>query len=48
MKAGIRQRALDLGFNDCRFTSADAPTSAEQFQNWLTENKNGEMSWLER
>src|SRR5271155_3408780 len=48
MKAAIQQRALELGFDDCRFTSADAPASAGQFQNWLDENKNGEMSWLER
>jgi epoxyqueuosine reductase len=47
-KAGIRQRALELGFDDCRFTSAAAPASAGQFQDWLAENKNGEMSWLER
>jgi epoxyqueuosine reductase len=48
MKKEIRQRALELGFDDCCFTSAAAPASAEQFQNWLAENKNGEMSWLER
>jgi epoxyqueuosine reductase len=48
MKAAIRQQALELGFDDCRFTSADAPASAGQFQNWLAENKNGEMFWLER
>jgi epoxyqueuosine reductase len=48
MKAAIRQRALELGFDDCRFTSAAAPASAKQFQNWLAENKNGEMEWLER
>jgi epoxyqueuosine reductase len=48
MKAAIRQRALELGFDDCRFTTAAAPASAEQFQRWLAENKNGEMAWLER
>jgi epoxyqueuosine reductase len=48
MKAAIRQRALELGFDDCRFTTADAPASKGQFQNWLAKNKNGEMSWLER
>jgi epoxyqueuosine reductase len=48
MKAAIQQRALELGFDDCRFTSAAAPASALQFQNWLAENKYGEMSWLER
>jgi epoxyqueuosine reductase len=48
MKEKIRQRALELGFDDCRFTSADAPSSAEQFQKWLAEKNHGEMSWLER
>jgi epoxyqueuosine reductase len=48
MKEKIRQHALELGFDDCRFTTAAAPASAEQFQDWLAENKNGEMSWLER
>jgi epoxyqueuosine reductase len=48
MKAGIRQRAAELGFDDCRFTSAAAPASAEDFQNWLSEKQHGEMAWLER
>ena len=48
MNAAIRQRALALGFDDCRFTTAAAPASAAQFQNWLAENKHGAMAWLER
>jgi epoxyqueuosine reductase len=48
MKAAIRQRALELGFDDCRFTSAAAPASAEKFQNWLAQKNHGEMAWLER
>jgi epoxyqueuosine reductase len=48
MKAAIRQRALELGFDDCRFTSAAAPDSANQFQKWLTEKQHGEMAWLDR
>jgi epoxyqueuosine reductase len=48
MKATIRQRALELGFDDCRFTSAAPPASAEQFQNWLAGKNHGEMAWLER
>lgn len=48
MKAAIRQRALELGFDDCRFTSAAAPTSADKFQDWIAEKKHGEMAWLER
>jgi epoxyqueuosine reductase len=48
MKAAIQQRALELGFDDCRFTSAEAPASATQFQNWLAKKQHGEMAWLER
>jgi epoxyqueuosine reductase len=48
MKEKIRQRALELGFDDCRFTYADAPASAEQFQKWLAEKQHGEMVYLER
>jgi len=48
MKKSIRQRALELGFDDCRFTSAEAPASAAQFQDWLVQKKFGEMAWLER
>jgi epoxyqueuosine reductase len=48
MKETIRRRALELGFDDCRFTSADAPASSNQFQGWLAEKRHGEMAWLER
>lgn len=48
MKAVIQTRALELGFDDCRFTSAAAPASAEKFQSWLAQKNHGEMTWLER
>jgi epoxyqueuosine reductase len=48
MKEKIRQHALELGFDDCRFTTAAPPASAEQFQSWLAGKNHGEMSWLER
>ncbi|HEY1490385.1 MAG TPA: tRNA epoxyqueuosine(34) reductase QueG [Verrucomicrobiae bacterium] len=48
MKIAIRQRAWELGFDDCRFTTAAAPASAEQFQNWLGGKNHGEMAYLER
>jgi epoxyqueuosine reductase len=48
MKPAIRQHALELGFDDCRFTTAAAPASAEQFQKWIGEKQHGEMAWLER
>ena len=48
MKEQVRQRAMELGFDDCRFTSAAAPEAAQQFQNWVSEGKFGEMAWIER
>ena len=48
MNAAIRQRAAELGFDDCRFTSAAAPASAENFRSWLARKNHGEMAWLER
>jgi epoxyqueuosine reductase len=39
---------LELGFDYCRFTSANPPQSAKQFQNWVAEKKFGEMQWIER
>ena len=44
----IRHRASELGFEDCRFTSAVTPASAHQFQDWLAKKRHGEMAWLER
>jgi len=48
MKAAIRQRASELGFDDCRFTTADAPAGAGTFQSWIAAGLHGEMSWLAR
>ena len=48
MNAAIRQRARELGFDDCRFTAAVSPASAPQFQRWLQDRHHGEMAYLER
>ena len=48
MKETVRQRAAELGFDDCRFTSADAPAGAPHFERWLRDQRNGEMAWLAR
>jgi len=48
MKDALRQRTRELGFDDCRFTSAAPPASAMHFQNWLAQKQHGEMAWLER
>jgi len=47
MKAALRQRALELGFDDCRFTTAAPPASQEKFNGWLAQKNHGEMQWLE-
>jgi epoxyqueuosine reductase len=48
MRTAIRQRARELGFEECRFTSATAPATAESFQGWLAREQHGEMAWLQR
>lgn len=48
VKEAIRQRALELGFDLCRFTSAAPPASGQQLNDWLANGKHGEMGWLQR
>jgi len=48
MREAIRDRARELGFDDCRFTSAAPPASAAVFQEWLTQQRHGEMTYLSR
>jgi epoxyqueuosine reductase len=48
MREPIRQYAIELGFDVCRFTAAAPPESAPWFQSWLAAGKNGEMAYLRR
>jgi epoxyqueuosine reductase len=48
LKERIRQRARELGFDDCRCTTAAPPDHAAAFQHWLAGKQHGEMAWLER
>jgi epoxyqueuosine reductase len=48
MREAIRQRARELGFDDCRFTTASPPASAARFEQWLKEQRQGEMAYLAR
>src|SRR2546428_344646 len=48
MKAAIKQRARELGFDDCRVTTALPPESGPQFKQWLAQRQHGEMGYLER
>jgi epoxyqueuosine reductase len=47
-KEAIRKRALELGFDDCRFTASHPPEHAPEFQKWLAAKMHGEMDYLER
>ena len=48
MKAAICERARDLGFDDCRVTTAKAPESARHLEQWLAGGQHGEMAYLGR
>jgi len=48
MKQALRQRARELGFDDCRVTAAGPPESFPRFKQWLAEGRHGQMAWLER
>jgi epoxyqueuosine reductase len=48
VKAAIQQRARELGFDDCRFTTARPPAHAAQFQDWLAAGRHGQMGYLAR
>jgi epoxyqueuosine reductase len=48
VKTAIRERALELGFDACQFTTARPPGSAEQFRRWLEAGRHGRMAYLER
>src|SRR6476660_5345238 len=48
MKEAILNQARLLGFDDCKVTSALPPETAPLFEQWLTENRHGEMGYLQR
>ena len=48
MKAVIVQRARELGFDDCRVTTAAPPVHAAEFEQWLAQRNHGEMEYLAR
>jgi epoxyqueuosine reductase len=48
MKEALRRRARELGFDDCRVTTAIAPGFASRFTQWLAQGRQGGMGYLER
>jgi epoxyqueuosine reductase len=48
VKLAIISKARELGFDDCRITTAAPPEHAAQFRDWLAEGRHGAMGYLER
>lgn len=48
MRERVRTRALELGFDDCRFATADPPGTGDALLRWFDNGRHGEMEWLRR
>jgi epoxyqueuosine reductase len=48
VKEEIRARAVQFGFDDCRFTTAEVPEHAQAFHEWIAQGCHGHMGYLER
>ncbi|MCS7337259.1 MAG: tRNA epoxyqueuosine(34) reductase QueG [Verrucomicrobiae bacterium] len=48
MKSAIHQRAIELGFDDCKFTTAAPVESASYFNQWLEAGRHADMAYLAR
>jgi len=46
MKEPIQQRARELGFDACGFTTATPPDHGNEFSTWLAKGQHGEMGYL--
>ena len=46
LKAALVQKAMELGFDACRVTTAEPPASAPDFERALAEGRHAEMAWL--
>ena len=44
----IRAKALSLGFDECRFTTAAPPARGAYLEHWLAAGRHGSMEWLAR
>jgi epoxyqueuosine reductase len=48
MKSALQQRALELGFETCRITTAAPPATAGRLWAWLAAGRHGDMAYLAR
>ncbi len=47
IEAGIREKAVELGFAACGIARADAaPRAGERLRQWLAEGRHGDMIWM--
>ncbi|MDH4478004.1 MAG: tRNA epoxyqueuosine(34) reductase QueG [Verrucomicrobiaceae bacterium] len=46
LKSQIRQRALSLGFADCRIAPAAPAAHRHIFEQWVADGKYGDMAWM--
>jgi epoxyqueuosine reductase len=44
----IRSYAREIGFDDCRFATAQRATHADEYLEWIEQDMHGDMAWLER
>lgn len=48
LRTRVRERALELGFDDCRIAGCDKATHAGAFHEWIDDGCHGTMEWLAR
>ena len=46
LKAALRVKARELGFDDCRVAVAAPAAHRELYEQWIAEGKHGEMAWM--
>jgi len=46
VKESIRQKAFELGFDLCGFSSALPPENIDVFKNWLSKGNYADMDWM--
>ncbi|MBA3831577.1 MAG: tRNA epoxyqueuosine(34) reductase QueG [Chthoniobacterales bacterium] len=48
LKHALVQRALEIGFDNCRVARAEAPPHAREFREWIDAGAAAEMDWMAR
>ncbi|MGI8604366.1 MAG: tRNA epoxyqueuosine(34) reductase QueG [Verrucomicrobiales bacterium] len=48
LRGRIRQKAQEIGFDDCRFARLAPPTHGREFQSWIEDGCQGDMQWMAR